>query len=53
MRVTEKQARDYFETLVENQPNDVVNMLMELFSRDVKVEDFIGGVVEDILDIED
>ena len=52
MRVTEKQARNYFETLVENQPNDVVNMLMELFSRDVKVEDFIGGVCEDILDIE-
>jgi hypothetical protein len=53
MRVTEKQARNYFETLVENQPDDVVNMLMELFLRDVKVEYFIDGVCEDILDIED
>ena len=52
MRVTEKQARNYFETLVENQQKDVVNMLMELFSREVKVEDFITGVCEDIIDIE-
>ena len=53
MRVTEKQAREYFRALVEGQPETAVEMLMELFSRDVKVEDFIGGVVEDILDIED
>lgn len=52
MRVTEEQARNYFETLVEYQQKDVVNMLMELFSRDVKVEDFIDGVCEDIFEVE-
>ena len=50
MRVTEQQAKDYFRALVEGQPETAVEMLMELFSRDVDVEDFIDSTVEDIID---
>ena len=50
MRFTEQQAKDYFRTLVEGQPETAVEMLMELFSRDVDVEDFIDSTVEDIID---
>jgi hypothetical protein len=52
MRVTEQQAVNYFKTLVEHQPETVVEMLMELFSRNVNVEDFINSTVEDIIDSE-
>jgi hypothetical protein len=52
MRVTEQQAKHYFETLVKFQSDDAVNMLLELFSRQVAVEDFINSVCEDIIDIE-
>ena len=41
MRVTEQQAKNYFETLVELQPETVVTILMELFSRNVTLDTFI------------
>lgn len=52
MRVTEQQAKNYFETLVELQPETVVTILMELFSRNVTLDTFINTTAEDIIDSE-
>ena len=52
MRTTKEQAQNYFEFLIENQPETAVEILMNLYSREVNVEDWITGTAEDIIDSE-
>ena len=51
MRVSKELAQEYFETFVTHQPEDAVKLLMDLFSREVKQEDFITNAANDIADI--
>ena len=51
MRVSKELAQEYFETFVAHQPEDAVKLLMDLFSREVKQEDFITNAANDIADI--
>ena len=52
MRTTKKQTQDYFETLVNLQPETVVEILMNLYSREVTIEHWITATSEDIIDSE-
>jgi len=52
MKVTKEQAQNYFEILVENQPETAVEILMKLLSREVNVENWITDTVTDIIDSE-
>ena len=52
IRTTKEQTQSYFETLVKHQPNTVVEILMELYSREVNVDDWITNTAEDIIDSE-
>jgi hypothetical protein len=52
MKTTKKQTQNYFELLVQHQPETVVEILMNLYSREVNVEDWITGTAEDIIDSE-
>jgi hypothetical protein len=51
-KVTQKQALEYFQTLVQLQPETAVDMLFVLFSREVDVEEWIGTTADDIIDSE-
>jgi hypothetical protein len=50
MRTTKEQTENYFETLIELQPETVVEILMSLYSRQVNVEEWIKITAEDIID---
>ena len=50
MRPTKEQAQNYFELLIQLQPEKVSEILMNLFSREVNVEDWITDTAEDIID---
>jgi|688.fasta_scaffold2067334_2 hypothetical protein len=50
MAVTKKQAKEYFEIMVENQSETVVEILMQLLTREVKVDDWIKDTIYDISD---
>ena len=52
MRTTKEQAQNYFEILIQHQPESVLEILMELYSRKVNVEDWITSTAEDIIDSE-
>tara|TARA_R110000868_G_scaffold49141_1_gene158598 strand:- start:279 stop:440 length:162 start_codon:yes stop_codon:yes gene_type:complete len=52
MNITKEQAQNYFEILVENQPETAVEILMKLLSREVKIEDWIADTAYDIIDSE-
>ena len=52
MRVTEKQAREYFENMIQYQPETVAELLMNLFSRKENVDVWIGNIANDIIDSE-
>jgi hypothetical protein len=52
MNITKEQAKNYFEILVENQPETAVEILMKLISREVNIEDWITDTVYDIIDSE-
>jgi hypothetical protein len=50
MRITKEQAQNYFELLVQLQPETAAEILMNLFSREVNVENWITDTTEDIID---
>ena len=50
MRTTKEQTQNYFEILIHHQPESVLEILMNLYSREVNVEDWITGTAEDIID---
>ena len=52
MRIIEEQARNYFELLIQYQPGTVVEILMNLYSREVNVDAWITSTAEDIIDSE-
>ena len=52
MRTTKEQSQNYFELLVQYQSETVVEILMNLYSREVNVEDWITVTAEDIIDSE-
>jgi hypothetical protein len=49
-RVTQKQAHQYFQTLVELQPETAVDILFVLFSREIDIEEWIKTTADDIID---
>ena len=51
-RVTQKQAHQYFQTLVELQPETAVDILFVLFSREIDIEEWIKTTADDIIDSE-
>ena len=51
-RVTQKQAFEYFQTLVQLQPETAVDVLFALFSREVNIEEWIRTTADDIIDSE-
>ena len=51
-RVTQKQAHQYFQTLVELQPETAVDILFVLFSREIDIEEWIETTADDIIDSE-
>jgi hypothetical protein len=51
-RVTQKQAYQYFQTLVELQPETAVDILFVLFSREIDIEEWIETTADDIIDSE-
>jgi len=51
MRVTNELLQKYFEALVAGQPDDVVNMLMELFNEKVSQREWIELIADDVYDI--
>jgi hypothetical protein len=53
MKTTKEQTQNYFELLVQYQPETAVEILMNLYSREVNIEDWITGTAEDIIDSED
>ena len=52
MKTTKEQTQNYFEILIQHQPESVLEILMELYSRKVNVEDWITSTAEDIIDSE-
>jgi hypothetical protein len=52
MRTTKEQAQNYFEILIQHQPESVLEILMDLYSREVNVEYWITSTAEDIIDSE-
>jgi hypothetical protein len=50
MRVTNELVQKYFETLVAGQPDDVVNMLMELFNEQINQREWIALIAYDVYD---
>ena len=51
-KVTQKQAHQYFQTLVELQPETAVDILFALFSRELATEEWIKMTADDIIDSE-
>jgi hypothetical protein len=51
-RVTQKQAHQYFQTLVKLQPETAVDMLFVLFSRELDTEEWIEMTADNIIDSE-
>jgi len=52
MSITKEQAQNYFEILVQLQPDTAVEILMKLISREVSIEDWIADTAYDIIDSE-
>lgn len=50
MKITKEQVQDYFEIMVENQPETVVEILMQLISREVSIDDWITNTIDDVID---
>ena len=48
-QITQRQAHDYFQKLVELQPETAVDMLFVLFSREVDVEEWIGTTTDNMI----
>jgi TusA-related sulfurtransferase len=52
MRTTKEQTQNYFETLTQLQPETVVEILMNLYSRKITIEEWIEDTSNDIIDSE-
>lgn len=50
MKITKEQVQDYFEIMVENQPETVVEILMQLISREVSIDDWTKNTIDDVID---
>lgn len=52
MTTTKQQTQNYFETLIQLQPETAVKILMNLYSREINVEEWINITANDIIDTE-
>lgn len=52
MTTTKQQTQNYFETLIQLQPETVVEILMNLYSRETNIEEWINDTANDIIDTE-
>jgi hypothetical protein len=46
----EEIVREYFNTLVEFQPTDVVDLLVKLFDKQIDYQEWIDNTFDDIID---
>jgi len=51
MRITKELAQDYFETMINLQPEDVVTILMDLYSGKLSQVEFVNNITNDIIDV--
>ena len=51
MTTTKQQTQNYFELLIQLQPETAVEILMNLYSREINVEEWIDNTTNDITDI--
>ena len=51
MTTTKQQTQNYFELLIQLQPETAVEILMNLYSREINVEEWIDNTANDITDI--
>jgi hypothetical protein len=51
MTTTKQQTQNYFELLIQLQPETAVEILMNLYSREINVEEWINNTSNDITDI--
>ena len=51
MTTTKQQTQNYFELLIQLQPETAVEILMNLYSREINVEEWINNTANDITDI--
>jgi hypothetical protein len=49
-KITDKMIGDYWDIMVKNQPDDVIDMLVKLTSGELSFQDFIDSTEEDIYD---
>lgn len=50
MKITNELVQKYFKALVAGQPDDVVNMLMELFNGQISQREWIELIADDVYD---
>jgi hypothetical protein len=49
-KITDKMMGDYWDIMVKNQPDDVIDMLVKLTSGELSFQDFMSSTEEDIYD---
>jgi len=49
-KITDKMIGDYWDIMVRNQPDDVINMLIKLTNSELSFQDFMSSTEEDIYD---
>ncbi len=49
-KITDKMIGDYWDIMVKNQPDDVIDMLVKLTSGELSFQDFMSSTEEDIYD---
>lgn len=49
-KITDKMIEDYWDIMVKNQPDDVIDMLAKLTSGELSFQDFMSSIEEDIYD---
>jgi hypothetical protein len=49
-KINDKMIGDYWDIMVKNQPDDVIDMLVKLTSGELSFQDFMSSTEEDIYD---
>jgi hypothetical protein len=49
-KITDKMIGDYWDIMVKNQPDDVIDMLVKLTNGELSFQDFMSSTEEDIYD---
>lgn len=50
MNISESLVKEYFETLIKYQSEDVVNLLTKLFDKQISYQEWVNNTYNDIID---